>query len=122
MDYASLRPIVMRLYNEHVANALGRPLPNVGSADELRALAQRLRPPAFEAEHGWRTEPPFPGAMEKPEQMSDGWRAIGACRLFEGENELGVIFMTFYGGRPAGAFLGTPGTAIPEEYSVLTSR
>lgn len=122
MDYPSNRAIVMREYRDHVTRVLGPILPAVASAAELIALARSIPVPAIEAERGWHTEPPFPGAVENPELMSDGWRMICASRLLSGDEDLGVIFMTLYAGKAAGVFLAGPGTAFPEEYSVLSSR
>jgi len=122
MDYPMNRAIVMREYSEHVRHVLGPLVPDVASAGELIALAKTIPIPAIEAQYGWHTEPPFPGAVEKPEQMSDGWRMICASRLYKGEEDLGVIFMTLYCGKPVGVFLQGPGNAVPEEYSALSSR
>jgi hypothetical protein len=112
----------MREYRDHVTRVLGPVIPHVAAAAELIEMARSIPRAPIEEQQGWHTEPPFPGAVEKPQEMSDGWRMVCASRLYKGEEDLGVIFMTLYCGRPAGVFLQGPGNAVPEEYSVLTSR
>jgi len=107
---------------DHVISTLGWKIPQVTSAGELIELAKRVDTAALEAETGLRTEPPFPGALETPERMPNGWRMISACRLFSGVHEMGVIFMTFYSGRTVSIVINPPGTAIPAEYSPIRSR
>jgi hypothetical protein len=110
-------------YRDYMIRTLGWELPRVNSADELIALARRVTPPPFEAENGWRTEPPFPGAGERPEEMlPGGWRMICACRLYAGQEEVGAIFMTFFSGRPVAVVVSPPGTVIPEEYLPIAPR
>ncbi len=118
----ALKISIMTGYREHVMKAFGYRLPAVTSADELIALARRIRVPDFEAELGWQTDPPFPGACEKPEEMPNGWRMICACRVLAKGTEVGVIFLTLYSGRPAAVYVSAAGTVIPGEYLPLANR
>jgi hypothetical protein len=110
---------VMRAYRDHVIRVLGWQIPNVTSGEELVELARKAEASALEAEHELRTEPPFPGAAEKPDEMPKGWRMICAARLFHGGVEVGVMFTTFVSGRTPSIFINAPGSPIPEEYSPI---
>jgi hypothetical protein len=114
------RTYILSTYRDHVIATLGWKIPVVSSADGLRGLAQRCAAPPFEAEIGWRTDPPFPGALEPPEQTPNGWRMICASRVYNRDDvELGVIFMTLYGGRTTSVFVNGPGSLIPETWKPL---
>lgn len=103
-------------YQDFILRAVGYKLPAAESAADLIAHAKKCANPPFEAELGLRTEPPFPGAMEPPEEMRNGWRAICASRIFKDDLEVGVIFTTFYSGRPVASFINGPTTMIPDFY------
>jgi hypothetical protein len=109
-------------YRRHTRSCVGDPVPDVATAAELIALAKRVTKPDFERTNGWRTDPPLPGFLEKPEQMAGGWRMIFATRMYEGAREAGVLFVTLMTGKPVAAFLAEPGTLIPEEYLPAASR
>jgi hypothetical protein len=119
IPYPNLRPIVMKAYTGLLISTFGKQLAQVRSAEALIELAQRIPVPDFEAAEGWRTEPQFPGMGEKPEEMPDGWRMICASRLYSGNVELGVIYMSFYSGKPLSVFLSPPGTEIPAVYTAI---
>jgi hypothetical protein len=110
---------VMRTYRDHVIRVLGWQLPNVASGEELIALAKKTEASALEAEHGLRTEPPFPGAAEKPDEMPKGWRMICATRLSHEGHDVGVMYTTFVSGRTPSISIVEAATTIPEEYSPL---
>jgi hypothetical protein len=107
-------------YRNHLINMLGRQCPNVTSGAELIAQALRTRNPEFEAALGWRTEPPFPGAGEVPQEMPNGrFRMICASRLYLNDVEAGVIFTTFYSGKSFAVYVSPPGNHIPPEYTAF---
>jgi hypothetical protein len=108
-------------YRDHVIKSLGYKLPHVGSAEGLIELARKADAGELEAANGWRTEPPFPGAGERPEEMPTGWRMICASKLFAGDDAIGTIFMTFVSGRPVGSVVVND-FPIPREYSPIHSR
>jgi hypothetical protein len=118
-DDPQLRSHGMSEYRDHVLRVLGYPIPVVESGEELITLARKLAAPEFEARLGWRTEPPFPGASEKPEKMETGWRMICACKFFKGDDQMGTLFMTFVSGRPVGVVINVPTTTIPAEYTPI---
>ena len=122
MSDANFRAGITRAYRDHIISQLGWKIPNVTSGAELIALAQKVADPPFEAEHGLRTEPPFPGAAEKPDEMPTGWRMICASRLYSGDQEVGVIYLTFVSGRTPSVVFNAPGTLIPKEYLPVISR
>ena len=122
IPYPNLRPIVMKAYNTHLIRTFGNQLRQVRSAAALIELAKSIPAPDFETAEGWRTEPPFPGLGETPEEMPDGWRMICASRLFSGNVELGVIYMNLYSGKPVSCFLSPPGTDIPATYTAIASK
>jgi hypothetical protein len=66
-----------------------------------------------------RTEPPFPGAAEKPDEMPKGWRMICATRLSHEGHDVGVMYTTFVSGRTPSISIVEAATTIPEEYSPL---
>lgn len=113
---------VMRAYRDHVITVLGYTIPAVTSSAELIELARRTAGPALEAEHGLSTDPPYPGAAERPEQMPTGWRMICASRLYKGGIERGVLFTTFVSGRKSTVVVSAPGTVIPDDYKPLALR
>ena len=76
---------IQNAYRDHIIRTLGWKIPAVQSAEELIELAKKCADPPLEAENGWHTEPPFPGAVETPEKSPGGWRMIAASRLLEGE-------------------------------------
>lgn len=109
------------MYRDHLIVTLGRQIPNVASVQGLIDVAARTRGPAFEAANGWRTEPPFPGAGEVPEEMPNGrFRMICASRLYVGDVEAGVIFTTFYSGRASAVYVSPAGQRIPAEYTAFS--
>jgi hypothetical protein len=118
------RKRVMDAYFAHLRMSIGAvSVPTAASAAEFVALAKGISTPAFEAENDWRTDPPLPGLLEKPEQIApNGWRMICASRLYEGAREAGVLFVTLMSGKPVGAFLAEPGTVIPKEYLPAEAR
>jgi hypothetical protein len=116
------RALVTESYVNHVSVCVGDPIPDAVTAAEFVAAARRITIPVFEAEKGWRTDPPLPGLLEKPEKMAHGWRMLCATRLYEGPQELGVLFVTLMSGRTASAFVAAPGTVIPKEYLPAASR
>jgi hypothetical protein len=122
MNERYFRTSVVEEYVDHASACIGNPIPDAETADAFLAMARRITVPEAEAENGWRTDPPFPGMLEKPEKMPVGWRMICATRLYEGTREAGVLFVTLMSGRTASAFLGAPGTAIPKEYLPAASR
>jgi len=115
------RPAVATEYRNHLIRTLGYQLPAFTSAEEIIACAKSVTPPPYEAEQGWRTEPPFPGLADRPEETPAGWRMACACRLMSGDRELGVIFVTFFGGRPMAAVVSPPETEIPKQYSPISA-
>ena len=119
---ASFRSGLTNMYRDHVIAILGYEIPKVPSAEALIHLAKRITVPAFEAERGWRTDVPFPGVTEEPEEMRTGWRMICATRFYVGNVETAVIYMTLVSGRTCSVFLSHPGTPIPEQYLPLGSR
>jgi hypothetical protein len=110
------------MYRDHVSGLLGYEIPNVTSAEALLELAKKITVPAFEEERGWRTDPPFPGTTEAPEEMRGRWRMICATRFYVDDREMGVIFMTLVSGRPTGLIINAPHSHIPQEYLPLASR
>jgi len=119
---ANFRSGVTNMYRDHVIGILGYEIPKVPSADALIHLAKRITVPAFEAERGWRTDAPFPGVTEEPEEMRSGWRMICATRFYVDNVETAVMYMTLVSGRTCGVVLSLPGTVIPKQYLPLTSR
>jgi hypothetical protein len=109
--------LAARVYREHVIGQLGFHVPATETAAEFIALAKSLTAPSADSTPGWRTDPPFPGALEPPEKMVAGWRMICASRLFVDGVESGVIFLTLLSGKKPSVFVSPPGTVIPKEYS-----
>lgn len=105
------------VYREHVIRQLGARVPAADTAAEFVALASSLTAPNAESTPGWRTDPPFPGVLEPPEKVPNGWRMICASRLFVDGIEAGVIFLTLFSGKPPAVFVAPARTVIPEEYS-----
>jgi len=118
----SFRSGVTNMYRDHMTTILGYETPNVPSAEALIHLAKRITVPEFEAERGWRTDPPFPGVTETPEKMRTGWRMICATRFYVNNVETAVFYVTLFSGRTCSIVLNHPGTVIPKEYLPLSSR
>jgi hypothetical protein len=118
----TFRRNVAQVYRDVVIDALGYKIPPVGSAEELLELARKAGADALEAANGWRTEPPFPGAGEKPEEMPRGWRMICASKFFVDDTPMGTIYMTFVSGRPVSVIVNPPDYPIPKEYLPIISR
>ncbi len=116
------RTFITDSYADHASACVGNPVPGAETAEEFFTRAKHITVPEFEAANGWRTDPPFPGLLEKPEKMPHGWRMICATRLFEDARETGVLFVTLMSGRTASAFVAAPGTPIPKEYLPAASR
>ena len=112
---------VAQVYRDHVIATLGYKIPPVGSAAELIELARKAGADELEAANGWRTEPPFPGAGETPEEMPSGWRMICASKLFVRGEPAGTIFMTFVSGRPVSSVVITD-HPVPPQYSPIVSQ
>jgi len=119
---AQLRTLVTESYVDHASACVGTPVPLTETAAQFIAVAKRMTVPAFEAEKGWRCDPPLPGLLEKPEKMKDGWRMICATRFHVAGQLAGVLFMTLMSGRTVSAFVGGPDTVIPKEYLPADSR
>jgi hypothetical protein len=110
-------------YRDHVISVLGWNIPPAESAQELIEMVKKVGSPELETRFGWRTDPPFPGMTEEPEQMRTGWRMICACHVYEGETYRGIIFTTFVSGRKATVVVNAPRTTvIPDNYKSLWSR
>jgi len=112
----------MTMYRDHIVSTLGYKLPDVSSAGELIAMAKTIKVPAWEAQRGWRTDPPFPGLTEAPEEGKGSWRMICASRLFVGDEESAVIFMTLVSGKTATVAINAARWVIPERYLPLSAR
>jgi hypothetical protein len=123
VSHEAFRAGAMGHYRDHLITVLGWKIPAVQSAQELIELAKKAGSPEIETRYGWRTDPPFPGATEVPEEMPTGWRMICACHIFEGETYRGIVFTTFVSGRKTTVVINAPGTAvIPDDYKPLWSR
>jgi hypothetical protein len=117
------RAEAMRAYRDHVASTLGLRTPAVTSGAELIDLVKKTATGDVEAKYGWRTEPPYPGLREEPEEMPTGWRMICACRLFDDAGiERGVVFTTFISSKPVAVFVNHAGAVIPDNYKPLALR
>jgi len=116
------RMSAMDSYIWHARSFVGDPVPDAATAAEFVALAKRMPKPDFERANGWRTDPPLPGLLEKPEKIANGWRMICASRIYQGTQEVGVLFLTLMTGKTPAAFVAEPGTFIPEEYLPAASR
>jgi hypothetical protein len=112
----------MESYIRHACSFVGDPVPDAATAAEFVALAKRMMKPDFEGVNGWRTDPPLPGLLEKPEKLATGWRMICATRIHQGTREAGVLFLTLMTGKTPSAFVAEPGTVIPQEYLPAASR
>jgi len=122
IDNDQFRAGAMRAYREHVSGKLGYRIPAVTSGAALVELARAATADELEAQCNWRPDPPFPGASEEPAEMPTGWRMICACRLYVDDQEQGVVYTTFVGGRPVAIAVNGPGTEIPEEWKPIASR
>jgi hypothetical protein len=114
----------MFLYREYIMQVLGYTIPPARTAEVMLELAKRIKAPAFEAEHGWRTDPPFPGSTPGPELIGGSiWRLVCACRLLNAADntEIGVLYTTLAGDRQPAVVPNPAGTFIPEEYKPLAS-
>ena len=124
-DYPNFRANVARRYRDHVRRVLGMVVPDVASGEELIALAKQIVNPPCEAEHGWRTDPPFPGVAGVPEKSHTGWHMLCVSRVHDTKNnneEMGVLFMTLYSGRPTTVVVSARGTYVPEDYVPIAQR
>lgn len=114
---------LINLYRGHLWDVFGPAVPDVSTGDELIALLKAIPTAKFEADLGVRCDPPFPGACEPPEQMPTGWRAICACRVFDGnDREAIVLYTTFVSGRRPTMVYNPAGTVIPDRYLPLAAR
>ena len=116
------RSDVMRAYRGHIMRSIGVNVPDVTSSEDLLAVARKCIHPPIEAEQGWHSDPPFPGAAERPEKMPNGWRMICATRVLDSNNTvLGTLFMTFFTGRRVAVVFNLGDGHIPAEYKPLFS-
>jgi hypothetical protein len=114
-----MRAGIAHAYRERVIDILGFKIPGARNAAELIALAKRLDARELEAERGWRTEPPFPGAGEPPEQTPAGWRMMCASHVFVDGNVAGIIFLTLFSNKPVAVFVNQPDYQIPATFTAL---
>jgi hypothetical protein len=109
-------------YLKYVMQTVGRVIKAVASPEELIALARTLDGAEVETEHGWRSDPPFPGVHEQPEAMELGsYRMICASRIYKDDVEKGVLFMTFRSEKGPNIFIAGPTTVIPPEFKRVHS-
>jgi hypothetical protein len=98
---------------------LGFKVPVVRSATDLLEVAKRLDASALEAANGWRTEPPFPGYGETPQELPNGWRMMCASNVFVGNEHLGVIFITLISGKPVAVVMNQRDSPIPSSFKAV---
>jgi hypothetical protein len=117
--FNSLRGGIALAYRERVIGVIGYKVPAVDSAAELLAIAKRLNATELEATYGWRTEPPFPGYAETPDELPNGWRMTCATNIFVGDEHAGVIFITLYSGKPVAVVMNRHDSPIPSSFTAV---
>jgi hypothetical protein len=119
-QFHTMRGGISLAYRERVMQVLGYKVPAVASAAALMAVAKRLDAAELEAERGWRTEPPFPGYAEPPQELPNGgWRMTCATNIFVGNDHAGVVFLTLYSGRPVAVVMNRHDSPIPATFTAV---
>ena len=118
-QFTMVRGWISLAYRELVMQTIGYKVPAVDSAEELIAVAKRLDATQLEAEKNWRTDPPFPGYGEKPEQLPNGWRMTCATNIFVDGQHAGVLFITLYSGRAVAVVMNRADSPIPGTFTAV---
>ncbi len=91
-------------------------------AGRLLAVARRLGEGVAPVQRRYRLrfEPPYPGLTTGPERLRGGSRIVLACRAFDEERPLGVVFTTLIPGRLPQVSVAPAETGISEEWRPVT--
>lgn len=119
LDLEARRLFVSTALSTHAARSLrGR----VDDAGRLLAAARHLGEGLAPVQQRYRLrfEPPYPGLTAGPERLRGGSRIVLACRAFDGERPLGVVFTTLIPGRLPQVSVAPAETSIPEEWREVT--
>jgi len=122
LDLEARRLFVSAALSTHAARSLRGRIPAGADAGELLAVARRLGEGTlpFQRRYRLHLEPPYPGLTTGPERMRGGSRLVLACRAFDGEEPLGVVFTTLIPGRPPRVSVAPAETPVPEEWRPVT--
>ena len=122
LDLEARRLFVSTALSTHAARSLRGRVPAGGDAGRLLAVARRLGEGLAPVQQSYRLrfEPPYPGLTAGPERLRGGSRIVLACRAFDGERPLGVVFTTLIPGRLPQVSVAPAETSIPEEWREVT--
>lgn len=120
LELEARRLFVSTALSTHAARSLrGRDDDDAGRLlAAARHLGEGLAP--VQQRYRLRFEPPYPGLTAGPERLRGGSRIVLACRAFDGERPLGVVFTTLIPGRLPQVSVAPAETSIPEEWREVT--
>jgi hypothetical protein len=122
LEAESRRLVASTALTAHVVKILGGCVSAESGADELLALARRLREagPVAERRLRVRFEPPFPGATAGVEEAPASPRLVLACTALGARRErLHVVFTTLIPGRRPLVSVAPVEARIPEDWRPL---
>jgi hypothetical protein len=122
LDLEARRLFVSAAMATHAARSFRGRVPACDDAGELLAVARRLGEgfASLQKRYRLRFEPPYPGLTAGPERVRGGSRIVLACRAFDDERPLGVVFTTLIPGRPPQVSVAPPETPVPEGWRTVT--
>jgi hypothetical protein len=122
LETESRRLVASAALTAHVMRILGGRVSAESGADELLALARRLRKagPVAERRLGIRFEPPFPGVTAGVEEGHGSHRLVLACTALGARREpLHVVFTTLISGRRPLVSVAPVEARIPQNWRPL---
>jgi hypothetical protein len=122
LDLEARRLFVSAALGAHATRCLHGRVPAGYDAEELLAVARRLGEGIAPVRQRYRLrfEPPYPGLTAGPEQVRGGYRIVLACRAFDQEEPLGVVFTTLIPGRLPQVSVAPIEAGVPEEWRPAT--
>ena len=116
------RLFVSAALTTHAARSVRGRVPAGSGAGALLGLARRLGEEIspIQQRYGLRFEPPYPGLTAGPEQVRGGYRIVLACRAFDQEEPVGVVFTTLIPGRLPQISVAPIEAGVPEEWRPAT--
>ncbi len=122
LDLEARRLFVSAALSTHAARSLRGHILAGGDAGEHLAVARRLGEGIVPVQRRYRLrfEPSYPGLTAGPERVRGGSHIVLACRAFDGQGPLGVVFTTLIPGRPPRVSVAPAETGIPEEWRPVT--
>jgi len=122
LDLEARRLFVSAALSTHATRSLRGRVPAGGDVGELLAVARRLGEgiAPIKRRYRLRFEPSYPGLTTGPERMRGGSRIVLACRAFDGEGPLGMVFTTLIPGRLPQVSVAPAETPVPEGWRPVT--